>query len=239
LVEAQEAVPDIYTYEIVEALAQPGCPLCRAVAIDDRRLVDSFRREGRQDRRARTAFFTAGGFCQRHAWLLHRLAAAEEAGAAIADLYGWLADEDLRSLERVKKTLARRGGNRKRSGLERRARCPACRARDAASERKVHFFVQALDQPRVRERYRRSDGVCYSHLSAAVGQALANDDRPTAEFLLEDWSPRLAAVRAGLAEYDRKRDYRFADEPKGEEQRSWTEVIRRYVGDDFTAEEPA
>jgi hypothetical protein len=231
--EAQEAVPDIYSYEIVEALSQPGCALCRTVAIDDRRLVESFRREGRHDRRARTAFFAAGGFCQRHAWLLHRLAATEEAGAAIADLYGWLADDDLGNLDRVRKSLARRGTRRKRSGLERRTRCPACRARDAASERKVHFFVEALNEPRVRERYRRSEGVCYTHLSAAVGQALADDDRSTAEFLLDDWSPRVAAVRARLADYDRKRDYRFADEPKGEEQTSWTDVIRRYVGNDF------
>jgi hypothetical protein len=42
---------------------------------------------------------------------------------------------------------------------------------------------------------------------------------------------RLAALRDGLAEYHRKRDYRYADEPKGAEQSSWTDVIRRYVGD--------
>jgi hypothetical protein len=30
------------------------------------------------------------------------------------------------------------------------------------------------------------------------------------------------------------RDYRYAAEPRGDEQRSWTEVIRRYVGERFT-----
>jgi hypothetical protein len=229
-------LPDIYSYDIVVALARPGCPLCRTVANDDRRLVDSFWREGKQDARARTRFFAAGGYCQHHGWLLHRLVDAQGAGAAIADLYGWLAEDDLNWLEKVSTALSQRKRGRKEIALRRRGRCPACRARDAAAERKVHFFLQALAEPRVHERYSRSEGVCFTHLSAAVAQALRADDRETALFLVDDWRKRLADVRAGLAEFDRKRDYHYADEPKGSEQQSWTEVIRRYVGEDFTGE---
>jgi len=228
-------LPDIFSYDIVVALARPGCPLCRTVAHDDRRLLDAFWREGKQDPRARRRFFAAGGFCQHHGWLLHRLVDAEGAGAAIADLYGSLAHYDLRWLEQVRAALSRKRARRE-SALTRRGRCPACRARDAAAERKVHFFLQALAEPRVQERYRRSDGVCFTHLGAAMAQALDGDDRATAVFLLDDWTARLADVQAGLAEFDRKRDYRYADEPKGSEQQSWTEVIRRYVGEDFTRE---
>jgi len=218
------------------AMSQRGCPLCRTVAIDNRRLVDSFWREGRLDAAARRRFLAAGGFCREHAWLLHRLVAAQGAGAAIADLYGGLADRDLAWLEETKALLRTRRG-RKGVRLRRRGRCPACRARDEASERKLIFFADALDEEEARDRYRGSDGVCFTHLSGAVSAALERGRRATAAFLIADWSARLAALRTDLAEFDRKRDYRYADEPKGDEQRSWTEVIRRYVGEDFAPDE--
>jgi hypothetical protein len=52
-----------------------------------------------------------------------------------------------------------------------------------------------------------------------------------AEFLLTDGRRRLEALRAELAEFDRKRDHRHRDEPRGHEQLAPTEAIRRYVGD--------
>jgi len=66
----------------------------------------------------------------------------------------------------------------------------------------------------------------------ALEHALGTDEE-IARLLLDDWRERLAHVREQLAEFDRKRDYRYAAEPKGEEQGSWTEVIRRYLGEDF------
>ena len=40
-------MPDIFSYEIVEALRSRGCPLCRVLAIEDVRWVETFRREAR------------------------------------------------------------------------------------------------------------------------------------------------------------------------------------------------
>ncbi len=226
-------MPDIFSYDIAEALALSGCPLCRALAVDDRRWMDSFWREGKQGADAGQRFFAAGGFCRHHGWLLHRLVAAEGTGAAIADLYGWLADYDLRWLGQVRRSLPERRRGRRATALTRRGRCPACRASDESVERKVAFFVEVLGEQAVRERYSRSEGLCFTHLAAVVEQALADEDLEAGLFLIDDWRLRLREVRAELAEYDRKRDYRYAHEPKAREQRSWTEVIRRYVGEDF------
>lgn len=225
-------LPDIFGYEIVEALRRSGCPLCRVDAIDDRRWMSNFLREGKQDAGARRRFYAAGGFCRHHAWLLHALVATEAAGAAIADVYGVLADRDIGSLDALRASLEH-GRRRRRVSLARRAGCPACVAFAEGSQRKVYFFVQLLADADARPHYQSSDGLCYAHLARAVEHALDNGADDVARLLLDDWRERLAHVRAQLAEFDRKRDYRYAAEPKGEEQDSWTEVIRRYVGERF------
>lgn len=224
-------MPDIFSYETVEALRLSGCALCRALAIEDQRWVDTFVREGRRDPGTRGRFLKAGGFCRHHAWLLHRSAAAKDKGVAIADVYGWLAESDLDWLDEFRRDLGR--ARRRRRSLERPTPCPACFFLAEATGRKVEFFVGILPEARVRREYASSDGLCFTHLVAVVKRALEFDEE-AARFLLDDWRTRLAHVRAQLAEFDRKRDYRYAAEPKGDEQHAWTEVIRRYVGEDFT-----
>ena len=224
-------MPDIFSYETVEALRLSGCALCRALAIEDQRWVDTFAREGRRDPGTRRRFLKAGGFCRHHAWLLHRSVAGKDKGTAIADVYGWLAENDLDRLDEFRRGLGRT--RRRQRSLERSTPCPACVFLAEATGRKVEFFVEVLPEARVRREYASSEGLCFTHLVAVVERALEVDEE-AAGFLLDDWRTRLAHVRMQLAEFDRKRDYRYAAEPKGDEQSAWTEVIRRYVGEDFT-----
>jgi hypothetical protein len=226
-------LPDIFSYDVLRAFNLPGCPLCRALDADDERWMRSFRREGKQDPKARSRFFEAGGFCREHAWLLHRLVSEAGSGAAIADLYGQLATYDLRLFEKLRANLDRRRRQRAPT-LRRRRRCPACAFRREAIGRKAHFLAEALNEEQVREAYRRSEGLCFTHFARTVEGAFGVGNKKTADFLLDDWRERLAQLRSELSEYDRKRDYRYATEPKGIEQRSWTEVIRRYVGEDVS-----
>jgi Family of unknown function (DUF6062) len=195
--------------------------------------MSNFWREGKQDPRARRRFYASGGFCRHHAWLLHRLVPAEAAGgAAIADVYGSLAERDIAWLNELVASLES-GRRRRNVSLARRARCPACVAFADGSERKIHFLVELLAEAEVRPHYRSSDGLCFAHLARAVEYARDTKAVDVVCLLLDDWRKRLAHVREQLTEFDRKRDYRYAAEPKGEEQRSWTEVIRLYVGERF------
>jgi hypothetical protein len=98
---------------------------------------------------------------------------------------------------------------------------------EEAAERKAGFLAEVLEEEPVRALYAAGDGLCWDHLALTADQAR----KPVAAFLLSDWRSRLETLRAALGEYDRKRDYRYAEEEKGPEQRSWTDVIRRYVGD--------
>lgn len=223
-------MPDIFSYDLVQALSLPGCALCRALDADDRRWMASFWREGRKDPNARRHFFEAGGFCCAHAWLLHRLVAEAGSATAIADLYGRLATYDLQWLDTIRASL----GRRRAPTLRRRRGCPACAFRADALERKAHFLAEALSEEQVRGAYTRSEGLCFPHFARALEEAIGAADAQTARFLLDDWHDRLAELRAGLAEYERKRDYRHSFEPKWAGQRSWTQVVRRYVGEDVT-----
>jgi hypothetical protein len=220
---------DLFAFEVAEALELAGCPLCRVIAEAERVWIDSFRREGKSSPEARRAFYRSGGFCHRHAWLLHELVTANESGASIAEVYGALAERDAAWLDELSQQLGRRS-RRRAVTLERGARCPACGALDDIRERKAAFLVEALGHERTYNAYGRSDGLCFAHLAVAIEQAQAVD-LGIARFLVSDWRRRLEEVGEQLAEFDRKRDARYAGEPRGMEQQSWTDVIRMYAGE--------
>ena len=213
---------DFFAFDIVEALAEPGCALCRVLADFEEREMATFAREGRRVPEARSRFHASGGFCPHHAWLLHSIVARTGKGMPIADIYGQLVEQDLERLRH-----ARTAGP---EALARTGACPACTAADAALDRKADFFVDALKDAGVRSSYADSDGFCGAHLAAAV--AAARDAEPgVGGFLLADRRRRLEQLAHDLAEYDRKRDHRYAHEPKGAEQRAITDVVRLYAGE--------
>ena len=227
-----ERIGDLATAEALDAMARPGCPICAVMAAHERRYIEAFWPAARTDPHVRERFWDAGGFCGRHARLFERRLAARQGGPAIADLYGRLVERDLSAIEERLRSLDRpRRRARALRWPERRRRCPACEDHDLALERKAAFLVLALHDHRARRRYAISDGPCLPHLATLIDQALA-EDRGTARFLIEDQRDRLERLGRGLSEYRRKLDARFAGEPRGAEQGSWTDAIRRYAGDE-------
>jgi hypothetical protein len=227
---------DIFTDELQAALAAGGCPICRVVTAAVRQWMDSFWREGKNDRDARAAFFAAGGFCREHALLLQSLADDSRGGGAIADLYGWLAKYDIELLTHASQELGH-PRRRRRLQLARRRVCPACEEAAGATERKLSFLIDVLGTATARERYAASDGLCLPHLLQAATQA-ATEQPDIGRFLLDDGRHRLANLRAELDEFDRKRDHRFRDEPRGAGQLAPTQAVRRYTGDASQTEQP-
>jgi hypothetical protein len=221
-------MPDIFTDDLAEALRLRGCVLCRVTAADEQRWMETFWREGRNSQEGRQRFYDGGGFCRRHAWLLHDVCVAKGSGAAIAAVYGALAQRDLELLDRTDALVDRRRG-RRLATLARTAPCSACFVATEELERRCYFLVQLLRPRGANERYSRSDGLCFDHLASVVDVALG-EDHNVALFLIRDWRHRLAAAQGSLAEFDRKRDHRYSREPKGPEHDSWTDVIRLYAG---------
>lgn len=146
----------------------------------------SFWRGGKSGRDARRAFYAGGGFCRRHAWLLHR--SVEGGGAPIADVYGALADRDLEWLDGI---IERRRKRARRDRVERASRCSACIAAEDALSRKAYFLVALLHTGSARDLYRDSDGLCFSHLLSTV-ELSPDEETDVVSFLFEDWRRRYA-----------------------------------------------
>jgi len=85
----------------------------------------------------------------------------------------------------------------------------------------------------VRKSYRESDGLCVEHLDTVGSDALGTD-ASVATFLIGEHRRRLQELEARLAAYDRTRDYRFAAERTEADANAWTDVVRSYVGDQFS-----
>jgi hypothetical protein len=234
---SERGMVDVFAYDIVEAFRQRGCPLCRALSEFEAIAMETFLREGHRPNEVRVRFVAGGGFCRQHAWLLHRLAVEHETPVPIAHVYTRLVNHDLDFMGRLEAEIAQTRKRRLSGRLRREASCLACQWAEESLRRKAAFLVDALDSGTLRAQYAESDGLCHAHLVAAVEEAL--EERPdVALFLLGDWRLRLERLAHDLAEYDRKRDVRYAQEPKGAEQESWTEVIRRYVGEDLAENRP-
>jgi hypothetical protein len=215
--------------QLVEALDQPGCPLCRERLRSERWEIEMFVRDGRFSREARPLFLAGGGYCNRHAWLLHAQLSRHENGAPIADLYGMVLRHDRASLRALRARLGSRT-RRQRQEMRRQA-CLACTNVEAADARHAYFFMQALQDDAVRRRYEHVDGLCVAHALSVLEEALESEQKDIAYFVIDETLRRMEGVAERLAEYDRRRDFRYADQPKGDEQHSWTDVVRLYVGD--------
>ncbi len=225
-------------YRVLEALGHQGCPICVLRGEAVHRYLDSFLYESVNDVGLRQTLLRSRGFCRAHAWEL--VPFGDSLGTAI--VYKDQVDAAIRDVHEA----ARAAGTWRPRGLRRwdgardggpaavlrRRRtpevpCPACQVGAEAQARYVSALLEHLDDPTMREAIRRSMFLCLPHLADALEAARTPAQ---ARSLLEIAEDRLARLRGELAELIRKRDYRFAHEPRGEEQTSWLRAIGQLAG---------
>jgi len=110
--------------------------------------------------------------------------------------------------------------HRKKPKLVRTTTCPACRGR---SER-VASALSVLEKAPVK----RFQGVCFCipHLPLVLERVSPE----VAEVVLESQRSTFRRLHAELAEFFRKADYRFRDEPRGSEQTAWLRAADTLTG---------
>jgi hypothetical protein len=226
-----------YLDELLAALGQPGCALCRLLDGHANRLIDAILFEMVNDVKMRDDLNAARGLCRRHAPLLVRTGSALGAATMMQGVVKVL----LRELDGGEATTGSRlrallsGGQKDApaaeglaAALAAQASCPVC----AYESTYAGHYTQTLlrhAQPGsdLLTAYEASDGLCLPHFrdvltTAAPGPAPA---------------PLLAAQRAiwsrlndELEEFLRKSDYRFQKEPFGAERDSWQRAISAVSG---------
>ncbi len=212
--------------DLLEACAQPGCPVCQLSIRSVRRYLDGILYEGVNDPGIRRAMRKANGLCNEHGWwLLEGL--RNNLGVAILhqDILLHLAE----ALETTSRRQPQRGSQRDLVNcLSTSAECPACAQRRTMEEIVIQSLVEHLDDDELQTALVNAGGLCLLHLRCALERA--NEPQRSnclVQVQLRCWSH----LTANLSEFIRKHDYRFRDEPFGAEADSARRAIAAVCGE--------
>jgi hypothetical protein len=228
-------------YDLRDALAQPGCAVCRLKneAVD--RSLDVLLWESVNDPQIRDRIRQARGLCYDHSWDLVRNGAS--LGSTI------IAHDVLRNILRILEaarfqppaTLSLR---RTREALDPKepkaatadlvaqlapqAPCPACtQAKEMEDIYLSSLLKHVLHEEELLAAFEASDGLCLPHL----GQALAQVGNETLfEILVKAQADIWEGLDEHLREIIRKSDYRFKDEVPGEESGAGLRAVAALAG---------
>lgn len=236
---------------LLHAMQQPGCPLCRLQREAERRYLDNLLWENINDPATREQWAAGLGFCDRHAWQLQRLEARRYGdGLGNAILYEDLLQRVIPSLEALAREptralsafhhrlirslpgfLPRDTDPNGIPSLQGRQRCRVCRLGEDTARAYAEWLVEGLTEAEVRRRYEASDGLCLPHLRMAL--ACARDRAPDRfAWLASEAARRLQRLLGNLREYIRKHDWNYRHELMSpEERRSWIRAVAFFVGE--------
>ena len=236
--------PTITYFDVLDACAQPGCPICRIAQHVVHRYLDAILYEFVTDPGTRSNLKQSLGYCNGHAWMLPDLPGGYALGIALIyqdllqDIGARLNDahydrapavsirrlrEALNPLEPVQATRT------SVAALQAGARCPACEHRDTMVEIALQSMLEALARgdARMQTSLEASSGLCLAHLRRAME---LSRDQDAFLRLIEISRKTLHALEQELQEFIRKCDYRYRDDKHGSEMDSWRRAVAWIAG---------
>jgi hypothetical protein len=236
-------------YDLRDALAQPGCAVCRLKADAVDRFLDGLLWESVNDPDRRREIRQARGFCHRHAWSLVRVSASLGVAIITRDvLQSVLAAMESATFQATSPWSIRWTPQRWLqealdpgqpaapswataevvARLEPQATCPACVWAEKMEGVYLSEFVgHLLGQDGLLADYESSDGLCLPHFRQAL--ARVRDER-VFEALVSAQRSIWERLIAHLSEFIRKSDHRFQNETWGEERDAWLRAIAALAG---------
>ncbi|MDP9351939.1 MAG: DUF6062 family protein [Chloroflexota bacterium] len=218
-------------HDLLEAFGQDGCAVCRLAARSVSSFLSSISNEGGlTDPEVRDRIRAAHGFCNEHAhqWL------REQHLLGTAILYEDLLDHLATELQALRFQKRGRLGNpftaRERTpvALAAHQECAACRSLADTEQRMIAAVLSGLRAEEFRTAYEHSRGLCVPHLRVALAEAPDEDLFAT---LTDLAVARHKALAEQLREIIRRHDYRYSEEPSGEERGAAARAVRQVVGE--------
>lgn len=228
-------VPHSSTYfDLLDACREDGCPICRLALAAVRHYLDSMNYDSVNDPGFQQLTEAADGFCNQHAaqWLqqanvlgtamiykrvLERLTPALQELAPVhhnGTLLGGLLNHD--------------AGEDGVAPLEPAGACPACLLLADVERLALTTLISSLGETELHDAYLGSAGLCWPHLIIALART---SDAATFVTLRDHALGVQRRLIGQLGEVIRKHDYRFRDEPLGEERGSVQRAVRHVAGE--------
>lgn len=211
---------DISYFDLIEACAKPGCPVCRLSLKAAQRYLDSVLYERVNDPGTRDGIRRARGYCNEHAWwmansLIHQL--------GIAIIQQDMVDTIISATEMEP---SRRNARRIAQKLERRLRstaeCPVCAHRRTMEDIALHALLAYIDDIDLAAALENSDGLCLVHFSRALDLVR---DAGTLKQLAALERRTLTRLRDELNEFICNNDRSIRDKEFGMESNVWRHAI--------------
>jgi nitrogen fixation protein len=209
-------------FALTEAMARPGCFLCRLEQEAVVRGLDSLLYESVNDPGLRTRLREGGGFCDEHGRLL----------AEIGDAMGVA----MLMRDQVATVVTRLDSSPKAQGRGASPPdCPCCEIRRATAERHLSTLDDFGADAELHRALGEIRALCLPHWHAA-GRRLRSER--VRRLLRDTLAARVEALSGDLAEFIRKQDHRFREEKITEaEAASWRGAISLLHGWRFSLEE--
>jgi hypothetical protein len=223
-------------YDLLDAFKETDCPVCRLSLRAVSHYIDSVNYDLVNDPGFRSEVVPAWGFCNVHAqqWLhqAHPLGTALIYDAVIGRVSAELkrVHYEVGFIARVSSLFGLgkgQTGDTARDNLWPDGQCPICRVREQQERTAVDVIIEGLAEPPFRGAYQASSGLCLPHLRLALGVA---KDQEIFATLRDHTISNYDQISRQLKEIIRKHDYRFRDEPTGEERGATERALRQIAG---------
>jgi hypothetical protein len=226
-------------YDLRDACALEGCPVCTLLSQMAYRYLDNLFYERVNDVHTRVGLYQSLGFCPPHARLATRIHDSESGIAIIYEDLLHVCQKRLQSIHQVAclpkpargwldRWRAKITGRAQLTGILRTtALCPVC---DHVLFFEKVYLRELLDfftDGELRGAFDCSSGLCLPHVDRTIEVFPEHEHLP---WLLEIQVKKIENLRGELQEYLRKLDYRYAHEPKGAEATAWCRAVEMMVG---------
>ena len=228
---------------LYQACEREGCPVCLVTLARMERVMDFWQYEWASEMENRQVLIHSKGFCARHTWQLTQLTSLPTP-FALAMVYRSILPD---LLEDVQHDLARatagkalpripfwrRLWRRKRDQPEQTDTillfhdCPFCQRQEEIERDLIQELLLMLSFEEFQTRLNGATGFCLAHFTRATREA---QNTPQLATLLACQCASLQRNMAELEELVRKHDYRFLQEPRGDEMTAWRRAAELLVG---------
>lgn len=224
-------------YRLRDALAAPGCAICRLVMDSSHHYLSGIFHEYVNDPNTRSWLQAANGFCNWHAWLAVRMPDTE---SGLGIIYETILDAIINRFADRRQALLEghstngifekflHSGREGIAGLlESTGECNVCLHVAQVELSYLNELLAWFDDEEMRAAFDQSFGVCLPHTDLLIESHSQHENLPP---FIKAQQQKCEALREALREFLRKLEYEFADESKGEEQDSWRRVVELCVG---------